>query len=79
VCDGVAGRRLLSAPLINNLAESGSAEAPAAVSGSDVAAAPCDFPSPASSAAEALELEPVTFGQEAADMLDENSSAGGRG
>ena len=71
----LAGRRLLSAPLINNLAESGSAEA--AVGSSDVAAAPCDFPSPASSAAEALELESVTFGQEAADLLDENSSAGG--
>ena len=72
------GRRLLSAPLINNLAESGSAEAPAAVSGSNVAAAPCDLPSPALSAAEALELESVTFGQDAADLLDKNASAGGR-
>jgi len=36
-----------------------------------------DFPSPASSAAEALELEAVTFGQDATDLLDENSSAAG--
>ena len=62
------GRRLLSAPLINSPSESGLAVAAAAVA---METPSSDFPSPA---AEALELEMVTFGQDATDLLDEKSS-----
>jgi len=80
VCSDWSGRRLLSAPLINNSQESGLAEAAAAVVSGVEAAGLSDFPSPASSAAEALELESgVTFGQDATDFLDENSSTAGHG
>lgn len=74
----LVGRRLLSAPLINSSSESSPVEAAAAVVRSNVeTTALSDFPSPASSAAEALELESVTFGQDGTDLVDENSSAAG--
>ena len=66
----LTGRRLQSAPLINS-----SAEAAAAVVIGNTEASLSNFPSPASSAAEALELESVTFGQDATDLMDEDSSA----
>jgi len=72
----LTGKRLLSAPAVNSLAEMGSAAATAAIGHSSEASL-SDFPSPASSAAEALELEAVTFGQDATDLLDEHSSASG--
>jgi len=77
----LTGRRLLSAPLINNPAEPSSTQpepsSSAAVVSSTVEATLSDFPSPASSAAEALEMESITFGQDATDLLHENSSAAG--
>jgi len=70
----LTGRRLLSAPSINSSVKSGDAEA---AGGANVEASSSDFPSPASSAAEAVELESVTFGQDATDVLEDNSSAVG--
>jgi len=66
----LTGRRLLSAPLINNSSDLGSSAAAAALSGNVETTSLDDFPSPASSAAEALELETITFGQDATDLLD---------
>ena len=76
----MTGRRLQSAPLITSLSQSTSAEATSlGVLGTSTEATLSDLPSPASSAIEALELESVTFGQDAADLLDEHSSDVGRG
>lgn len=73
----LTGRRLLSAPLINSLSDVGSSAAAAALGGNVETPSLHDFPSPASSAAEALELDTITFGQDATDLLDPNTSAGG--
>jgi len=71
----VGGRRLLSAPLIKSSIDEPAAAA-AAVHSPDAVLSD-EFPSPASSAAEALEMESVSFGQDAADLLNENSSSAG--
>ena len=71
----LTGRRLLSAPLINSASDPGSA---VAALGANVENPLLDeFPSPASSAAEALELETITFGQDATDLLDPGTSTVG--
>jgi len=68
----LTGRRLLSAPLINSLSDPGSAAA--ALGGNMTTPSLAEFPSSASSAAEALELECITFGQDATDLLDPSTS-----
>ena len=74
---GWIGRRLLSAPLINSPSDAEHSTAAALGGHVDTTPSLDEFPSPVSSAAEALEMDTITFGQDATDLLETNTSTAG--